>query len=374
MKIQKIQLIILEDPDQKKAGQNIVRVPGLFRTQYTHKGTQVSGHARQNFIKVITDEGIEGLCTTTMGHVQIDILRRHAIGQNPLHREHLFQMLYKGTRWVYQPPGWFGDFDNCLWDIAGKAAGLPVHALIGRVRDRFPVYLTGGDMPLEGYLDHIDEGRLKLGISAYKFHSYKGGQADIKIFEAVRNQVGDEFVLINDPVCSYTLDEAIQVGHAMEDMDFVWLEEPMHEQKMHQYQKLCSELRIPVMANEMLMHDMGISTQWLMHGATDRLRANARNGTTQVLKMAHFAEMYDTNIEMNAQGGLFGHIHAHLGCSIDNTDFYETGIDDPYTIGLQWGMTNAPKISEGSLAPNDNPGWGAEWDADKFRTLTLEEY
>jgi len=374
MKIQKIQLIILEDPDQKKAGQNIVRVPGLFRTQYTHKGTQVSGHARQNFIKVITDEGIEGLCTTTMGHVQIDILRRHAIGQNPLHREHLFQMLYKGTRWVYQPPGWFGDFDNCLWDIAGKAAGLPVHALIGRVRDRFPVYLTGGDMPLEGYLDHIDEGRLKLGISAYKFHSYKGGQADIKIFEAVRNQVGNEFVLINDPVCSYTLDEAIQVGHAMEDLDFVWLEEPMHEQKMHQYQKLCSELRIPVMANEMLMHDLGISTQWLMHGATDRLRANARNGTTQVLKMAHFAEMYDTNIEMNAQGGLFGHIHAHLGCSIDNTDFYETGIDDPYTIGLQWGMTNAPKISEGSLAPNDNPGWGAEWDADKFRTLTLEEY
>ena len=148
----------------------------------------------------------------------------------------------------------------------------------------------------------------------------------------------------------------------------------MHEQKMHQYQKLCSELRIPVMANEMLMHDMGISTQWLMHGATDRLRANARNGTTQVLKMAHFAEMYDTNIEMNAQGGLFGHIHAHLGCSIDNTDFYETSINDPYTVGLQWGMVNAPKISDGHLAPNDNPGWGAEWDADKFRTLTLEEY
>ena len=70
----KIQLIILEDPDQKEAGQNIVRVPGLFRTQYTHKGTQISGHARQNFIKVIADEGIEGLCTTTMGHVQIDIL------------------------------------------------------------------------------------------------------------------------------------------------------------------------------------------------------------------------------------------------------------------------------------------------------------
>ena len=87
----------------------------------------------------------------------------------------------------------------------------------------------------------------------------------------------------------------------MEELDFVWFEEPMHEQKMHQYQKLCDKLRIPVMAIEMLMHDIGISTQWLMHGATDRLRAKARNGTTQVLKMAHFAEMYDTNIEMNAR-------------------------------------------------------------------------
>ena len=44
-------------------------------------------------------------------------------------------MLHKGTRWVYQNPGWFGEFDNCLWDIAGKAAGLPVYALIGKVRD-----------------------------------------------------------------------------------------------------------------------------------------------------------------------------------------------------------------------------------------------
>ena len=93
MKIQEMQLIILEDPDQRNVSQTIVSVPGLFRTQYTHRGTQVAGHARQNFMKVITDEGIEGLCTTTMGHVQFDILRRHAIGQDPLHREYLFQML-----------------------------------------------------------------------------------------------------------------------------------------------------------------------------------------------------------------------------------------------------------------------------------------
>ena len=78
----------------------------------------------------------------------------------------------------------------------------------------------------------------------------------------------------------------------MEELDFVWLEEPFHEQKMNLYQELCRELTIPVMATEMLMHDIGLSSQWLIHGATDRLRVNARHGTTQVLKLAHFADLY----------------------------------------------------------------------------------
>jgi len=125
------------------------------------------------------------------------------------------------------------------------------------------------------------------------------------------------------------------------------------------------------------MHDIGISTQWLIHGATDRLRANARNGTTQVLKMAHFAEMYDTNVELNGQGGLFGLIHAHLGCAIDNTDYYENfylTADGNRKQGEEWGLLNAPVIEDGHLAPPDGPGWGAVWDEARFRSLVVAEY
>ena len=127
--------------------------------------------------------------------------------------------MYQGTA------GWAGSLDNCLWDILGKAAGMPVCDLIGRVRDRFPVYLTSSDSPLEVYLEVIEEGR-KRGINACKFHSYKGGKADIPIFREVRDAAGPDYLLLNDPVCSYTLREAIEVGH-VEELDFVWLEEPM---------------------------------------------------------------------------------------------------------------------------------------------------
>jgi L-alanine-DL-glutamate epimerase-like enolase superfamily enzyme len=375
MKITDVKLYVLENPDQKARSLQLVQVPNLRRIQYTHRASAKEQPARQHFIEVFTDEGVSGRCTTTMTPVQAEMLRTQVLGEDPFHREHLYQKLHKGTRWLYQPPGWFGDFDNCLWDIAGKVANLPIHALIGRVRERFPVYLTSGDGSLSDYLHHIEVGRT-MGINAYKFHTYKGGKADIPIFQQVRKEVGPDYALINDPVCSYDLREAIEVGHVMEDLGFVWLEEPFHEQKMNLYQELCRTLTIPVMGNEMLMHDIGLSSQWLIHGATDRLRANARHGTTQVLKMAHFAELYGANIELNGQGGLFGLVHAHLGCAIDNTDFYENFFmtaDGNRRQGESWGMVNGLVIEDGHVIPPDGPGWGAEWDETRFRSLVVAE-
>ncbi len=376
MHITDVKLVILENPAQSVSLPQIVQIPNLLRIQYTHQWAATERKATQSFIEVHTDEGISGRCTTTMSPPQMELLRAQVVGTDPLHRERLFQKLLKGTRWVYQPPGWFGDFDNCLWDIAGKKANLPVYALVGRVRDRFPAYLTSGDATPAEYLRHIEIGRA-FGITAYKFHSYKGGKADIPIFHMVRREVGPDYALITDPVCSYDLREAIEVGRVMEELGFVWLEEPFHEQKMNLYQQLCRELTIPVMANEMLMHDIGISAQWLIQGATDRLRANARNGATQVLKMAHFAELYNANIELNGQGGLFGLLHAHLGCCIDNTDYYEyffMSADGNRTQGETWGMLNGPVIEDGHLAPPDGPGWGAVWDEAKFESMVTARY
>ena len=54
--------------------------------------------------------------------------------------------------------------------------------------------------------------------------------------------MGDDYVLINDPVCSYSLRDAIEVGRVMEDLGFLWLEEPFYEQELAQYQQLCAAL------------------------------------------------------------------------------------------------------------------------------------
>ncbi|MYC96532.1 MAG: hypothetical protein F4X14_16325 [Caldilineaceae bacterium SB0661_bin_32] len=375
MKITDIKLHTLEHPTLTQVRQQLVQVPGLRRIQYKQIVISSDAPMQMQILDVETDEGITGrIAPVSISRNQLDILRTHAVGESPFARERLFQMLHKGTRWVYQEPGWFGEFDNCLWDIAGKAAGLPVYALTGRVRDRLPVYLTDHELTPQGYLDQIERGRT-FGVNAYKLHTYRGGKADIPLLTDIRKEVGDDYDLLNDPVCSYDLREAIEVGRAMEALNYVWLEEPMHEQKMNQYQELCSTLTIPIIATERLCHDMDLSAQWLIQGATDRLRARTNHGLTQVLKLARFAELHGTNVELHGPGSLYGIGHAHAGCGIDNTDFFEffggCGPRDLRTEGEAWGLLSAPLIEDGHIAPPDGPGWGAVWDEDRVRSLTV---
>ena len=97
-------------------------------------------------LHVMTDEGIEGTCTvgdvryTVMPRDVLDQLRLLAVGADPLERQHLYGKTRAATRSMFVPPGWSGAFDNCLWDIAGKAAGLPAHRLIGQARKSGPAY------------------------------------------------------------------------------------------------------------------------------------------------------------------------------------------------------------------------------------------
>ena len=117
---------------------------------------------------VMTDEGVEGICDVPsypapMPEGSLEQLRRLVVGEDALHRELLYQKLHTGTRWVYFHPGWAGTFDNCLWDIVGKAAGLPVHAIIGRVRDSAPVYMNiGGPTKELAAEDAVSRGRRRL--------------------------------------------------------------------------------------------------------------------------------------------------------------------------------------------------------------------
>ena len=131
---------------------------------------------------------------------------------------------------------------------------------------------------------------------------------------------------------------------------------------------LCGALKIPILAPETLMNDVDLSRVWLESGGTDKLRVNGRIGTTAYLELASVAQSMGTTVEPNGPGGLFGHVHAHLCCAVENTSYYEyfpNGSRDE--AGKEIGLVNSPVPVDGMITPSDKPGWGAEWDWEYFK-------
>ena len=170
------------------------------------------------------------------------------------------------TRQAFAPYGWFGAFDNCLWDIAGKAAGMPVCSLMGRVRDRAPAYYNiRGDSMDKAVED--SEMAVGMGFPALKDHFVQEPGDNIEWFRAVRDAVGPDVDLMHDPVGMYTFGEAVRIGRALEEVDFRWLEEPMNDVRRHELRALCDTLDIPVLNPESLTNAIDLSAEWLISGA-----------------------------------------------------------------------------------------------------------
>ncbi len=331
-------------------------------------------------LHVRTDEGIEGMCTvgdvryTVMPRDVLEQLRVLAVESDPVDRQHLYGKLRAATRRMFVPPGWYGAFDNCLWDIAGKAAGLPVYRLIGQARDDTPAYYNiRGETVEEAVEDTLKA--VAAGFAAVKDHFHNGADENIEWMRAERAAVGPDVDLMHDAAgCGYSLEDALRVGRALEELRFRWFEEPLPDRHLRDLQALCSELDVPVLNPETLMNDADLSAEWLMSGATDLLRANARHGTTPLLKLATLAEMRGTTVELNGPGGLFGLLHAQMMCCIPNTSYYEYfpgGSRDE--VGKEIGLLNPPVPVNGRIAPPDGPGWGAEWDRPFFEKTRVAE-
>lgn len=115
------------------------------------------GHRNIPFVQVFTDEGITGLAEAysagpNLGTVkEIDDFKEWLEGRDPRDVEKLWHLMYSGSRF---PGGMvlnaaISGIEHALWDIAGKAAGLPVYRLIGgRCRDKVRIYQSiHGDAP-----------------------------------------------------------------------------------------------------------------------------------------------------------------------------------------------------------------------------------
>jgi L-alanine-DL-glutamate epimerase-like enolase superfamily enzyme len=196
-----------------------------------------------------------------------------------------------------------------------------------------------------------------------KIHAPQSWREDIKVCEAVRKAVGDDYTVMLDSTWSYRYEEALRVGRAIEEMGFYWYEDPLVEQDIYNYVKLKQKLDIPILATEFPIAGFDSYAPWIMQCATDFLRGDVavKGGITTLVKTAHLAEAFHMNMEVHHGGNSLNNVaNLHVIMAIGNTEFFEVLLPDAMQ---KYGLAEDITVDRDGLvqAPTE-PGLGAKID------------
>ena len=299
------------------------------------------------------------------GRQLIDRLKPVVLGQNPLDRELLNQRLWGRGRSTLTRC--IGAMDVALWDLGGKIAGLPIHQLLGSYRSSLPAYASSQVLPsIEAYCEQALYYKSR-GWTAYKIHPPHPWRADIKVCEAVRKAVGDDYPLMLDATWSYDYPTAVRVGRALEGLDFYWYEDPLQEWNIHGYVKLRQQVRVPLMATELPFGGLDQYSPWLTAQATDYLRGDVcfKGGLTTCIKTAHLAEAFGMNYEIHHGCNSLNNVaNLHLSMAIRNCEYFEVLLPDPAN---KFGLVEDITVdAQGLVHAPMEPGLGAKIDFERI--------
>ena len=195
-------------------------------------------------VQVMTDEGITGIAEGTRSlkvfrAYNDEVIKPLLVGEDPCQPRQIWETLALGVgeRATRLPPQIVGAIDIAIWDIMGKAAGLPLYALFGGARRTdIPLYWSRGNgwrkEPAE-MLAEIQEG-YERGFRAFKvrmdWRDYRQDHNpanDLAIFQACREWLPDDVPLSFDANNGYSIPTAIEQGRRFEQLGIAHFEEPL---------------------------------------------------------------------------------------------------------------------------------------------------
>lgn len=335
---------------------------------------ELGGHTRQGVLRVRTAGGIEGHCI--IGQQAGDASEAMELVIEQI-KPRVLARLASEREWVWSqrleldaPPALahaaMANVDVALWDIAGKAAGAPVHALLGTQRAEIPVYGTypPRNSTPQGYEQEAHELRAG-GYPAYKIHPGAMATDDVvRMVALARGAAGAGMDLMLDPNAGYDLEKALTVGAALDDQSFYWLEDPLPWQDFAAIERLTKELRTPVAVADAGPFLLDEAADCVRRGAPRLIRGTARKmGITGLRKLCAMLEAFGINCEIGMGGNQFMNAaNLHVMLSISNCAYYEYWMP----LGMhEWGVTEFLRPNgRGAMEAHDAPGLGLELDED----------
>ncbi|MFC3493896.1 D-mannonate dehydratase ManD [Glycomyces rhizosphaerae] len=374
----------------------------------------------RNFVtlKLTTDDGLTGLGDATLNGRELSVVSYLADHVVPLllgrdaHRiEDAWQFLYRSAYWRRGPVTMaaIAAVDMALWDIKGKAAGMPVYQLLGGAsRSGLLAYGHASGKTTEELFDsirsHQEQGyraiRVQTGVPGLKsiygiasnatFEAMEGVRYDHEpaqrgalpneedwdtraylrhlpgVFEAVRNEFGPELPLLHDAHHRLTPIQAAKLGKALEPYDLFWLEDVTPAENQEALRHVRQHTTTPLAIGEIF------NTVWdYQQIIREQLIDYVRSAVTHTGGISHLKKVLDYAAQYQIKSGMHGPTDIspvgmaaamHLGLSIHNFGIQEymkhgARTDQVFQQSFTW--------NDGCLHPGDRPGLGVELDTDE---------
>ncbi len=211
--------------------------------------------------------------------------------------------------------------DIALWDLKARLLDLPLHRLLGAVRDTVPIYGSGGFTTYSEHqlADQLDGWVHEQGIPRAKIkigESWGTNPArDLDRLRQARTVIGDDVELYADANGGYTRKQAIRVARAAEELDLLWLEEPVSSDDLDGLREVRDAVDPDVTAGE-YGFDLTYFRRMCQTGAVDCLQVDASRcgGITEWMRAAAVAAAHGLEIS----GHCGPHLHVHVAVATPN--------------------------------------------------------
>ena len=344
------------------------------------------------FVEIRTDEGLTGIGEATTEYCELAVkaqieteLRPRLLGMNPLEIGRIWTLGFRHFWWrmgVVHTSAMSG-IDQALWDLKGKATGLPVYELLGgRVRDRVRLYARIRDVFAEGEAT-LEEDILQAveeeGFDAFKsgfgpltqpFDEIEQVRRAVDDYRRMRDAAGPDVALMCDAAGVYSPTAAARLIEGLREVDIFFVEEPTNQDTVNptlQLKRAYPDVKIAV--GERLFTRWAFR-EWFENQAIDVCQADIchTGGISELMKIAHYAEVYGIQIAPhNPYGPVALAAAAHAAAAMPNFVLLEHCRLRPWFEDVQ---KVAVPIVRGYVDLDElgkRPGLGVELDMDMIK-------
>jgi len=259
-----------------------------------------------------------------------------------------------------------------LWDIFGKAAGLPVAGLLGGViRPRVEVAACMGIQSYERSRE-LAHWYVEMGFRALKTKAGADMTEDVEMVRGIRDAVGDKLKLRIDPNRAYSPEKAAELCRRLEQYDLEYLEQPIPAEPLSDATWLRHQTRVPIALNESVVGPSSVLAIIRADAAAFILPdTHIAGGIQPCVEIGHLCEAAGLPCIMHCGHDLgpktAAMVHVAAACPA-----YSMANDTTY-FGLVEDIITEPfQIKSGTIAVPDKPGLGIEVDLEKLRKYRVD--